>query len=353
MPGRRGTAYAVALLVTLLWSSSFVLIKQGVQEIPPLYFATLRYALAFAVLLAVTAVAGPRRAFGPRPGRRNLGLVAVAGLAGYTVAQGFQYVGLYYLPAVTTSLILDFNPLFVLALGMVALDERVSGAQLAGMGVAFIGAWAYFSEQLSWNGQWFGVLVVAASGAGWAVYVVVVRMIQKSGGMSSLGLTTATMGTGVAGMVALTAASGAYAPVSAYGVEVVAWLAVANTALAFLLWNWVLKAIPAYELTVLQDLMTVEIALFALAFLGEVITPLMALGIALVIAGVAVVQLKGRKKAPGGPVKKLTQRSPSSVGSSGSQQGPLKVNPGRRRVMVLQTKSVGVPLSNASAGAAI
>ena len=305
--------------MTLLWSSSFVLIKQGVQDIPPLYFATLRYALAFAVLLAMTAVAGPRRTFGPRPGRRTLGLIAVAGVAGFTVAQGFQYVGLYYLPAVTTSLILDFNPLFVLALGMVALDERVSGVQLAGMGVAFIGAWAYFSEQLSWNGQWFGVLVVAASGVGWAVYVVVVRMIQKSGGMSALGLTTATMGVGVAGMATLTVASGAYAPVGAYGVEVVVWLAVANTAFAFLLWNWVLKAIPAYEATVLQDLMTVEIALFALAFLGEEITPLMALGIALVIAGVAVVQLRGKRKARGFYQEVGSESSPSSVRSSRSR----------------------------------
>ena len=301
MPGRRGAAYAVAMVVTVLWSSSYVLIKEGLQDIPPLYFATLRYALAFAVLLVALAVTRPRRPVRAPMGRRAMSLLVVAGVAGYTVAQGFQYVGLYYLPAVTTSLLLDFNPLFVLFLGMAVLGERVSAVQVGGMAVAFLGAWAYFSEGLSWGGQWFGVLVVVASGAGWAVYVVAVRMMQRSGGMSSLGLTTATMGAGVAGMVALTAASGEYAPLSAYGVEVVVWLAVANTAFAFLAWNWALKAIPAYELTVLQDLMTVEIALFAIAFLGETVTPLMAGGIALVVAGVALVQLRGMKKgaAPG------------------------------------------------------
>ena len=295
MPGRRGWAYAGALLVTVLWSSSFVLIKEGLQEVPPLYFATLRYALAFAVLLALTIATGPRRAFGPSPDRRSLGLLAVAGLAGYTVAQGFQYVGLYYLPAVTTSLILTFNPLFVLMIGVAALKEKVSTAQLLGMGVALAGAWAYFSERLSWGGQWFGVLVVVASGLGWAVYLFAVRGVQRSGGMSPLGLTTATMGIGVAGMAALTAASGGFPPIGIATAEVVAWLALANTAFAFLLWNWALEAIPPYELTVLQDLMTVEIALFALAFLGEAITPLMAVGIALVVAGVAAVQLWGKK----------------------------------------------------------
>ena len=50
--------YLVAVVVTLLWSSSYVLIKQGLTEIPPLYFATLRYLLAFGVLALATLRTG-------------------------------------------------------------------------------------------------------------------------------------------------------------------------------------------------------------------------------------------------------------------------------------------------------
>lgn len=293
--GGRGAAYAVALLVTALWSSSFVLIKRGLADIPPLYFATLRYALAFAILLAVMAATRRSRKEPLPAGRRRWVLLTAAGLAGYTVAQGFQYVGLYYLPAVTTSLVLNFTPFFVILLGASFLDERVSVAQVGALGVAVLGAVVYFSEKASGGGDWFGVLVVVSSGVGWAVYVAVVRMVQKSGGMGSLSLTTITMGAGVGGMAALTAATREYAPLSAAGVETVVFLAVVNTAFAFLAWNWTLKAIPAYELTVLQDLMLVEIAAFSLVFLGEVITPVMYAGIALVLAGVVLVQLKGRR----------------------------------------------------------
>ena len=95
-------------------------------------------------------------------------------------------------------------------------------------------------------------------------------------------------------MIVLTLLSGEYTPLSIEGILIVVWLATVNTALAFFLWNWTLKAIPAYELTVLQDLMLVEIAFFALLFLGEAISLLMAVGIALVLAGVGVVQLKAR-----------------------------------------------------------
>ena len=291
---RRSIPYAVAILVTILWSSSYVLIKWELSDIPPLFFATLRYSLAFLVLLAVEAMAGSRGESNGVHGKRETVLLVVAGLGGYTVAQGLQFVGLYYLPAVTTSFLLNFNPFFVLVLGVGILDERVSISQLGGLGLALVGAWAFFSERASWEGQWFGVLIVIVSGVGWAVYLVVVRMLQRSGQINSLRLTTVTMGVGVVGMAGLTALSGQYSAISASGAVVIVWLATANTALAFFMWNWTLKAIPAYELTVLQDIMLAEIALFSLVFLGETITPIMVGGMALVLIGVVIVQLKSK-----------------------------------------------------------
>lgn len=299
--GRRGRAapYAAAAVTTVLWSSSFVFIKLGLQDIPPLYFATLRYSLAFLILLAADR-AFARKAEGGAPlGRRGLALLAVAGVGGYTLAQGLQFVGLYYLPAVTTSFLLNFNPFYVLLLGAVLLEARVTVVQLAGLGLALVGAGVFFSESVAWGGQYFGVAVVIASGVGWAVYVLTVRVLHAGRSMTPLRLTTITMGIGVAGMVGLTAASREYAPLTPQGVLIVVWLATANTALAFYLWNWSLQAIPAYELTLMQDVMLIEIALFAFFFLGEPITPVMVAGMGMVLAGVLVVQWKGRAGPPG------------------------------------------------------
>jgi len=289
----RAWPYAAAIIVTILWSSSFVFIKWGLADIPPLYFATLRYALAFLVLLAASVLAGKRGASPPADKKPRTSLLVVAGVCGYTIAQGFQFVGLYYLPAVTTSFLLNFTPFFVLVFGATLLGERASVAQVGGLAVAILGAWAFFGEAAA-GGQLLGVVVILASGLGWASYVVVVRLLQKEGAIESLRLTTVTMGVGVAGMIVLTLLSREYAPLTLDGVLIIIWLATVNTALAFFVWNWTLKAIPAYDLTVLQDIMLVEIAVFALLFLGETITPLMALGIGLVLAGVAVVQLKAR-----------------------------------------------------------
>ena len=170
--GRATLPYAAAVAVTLLWSSSFVFIKWGLSDIPPLYFATLRYALAFAVLVGVEVAFGRRGPKGPPVSRRQTGLLVLAGIAGYTIAQGLEFVGLYYLPAVTTSFLLNFNPFFVLALGMGLLGEGTTVLQLGGLALALAGAWAFFSEQVSWGGQWLGILIVIISGVGWAVFQV-------------------------------------------------------------------------------------------------------------------------------------------------------------------------------------
>ncbi len=295
-------SYAVAVLVTILWSSSYVFIKLGLEEVPPLYFATVRYALAFAILALVDLFSRKsRRTAHGNPLKPYSWALIVAGIAGYTVAQGLQYVGLFFLPAVTTSFLLNFTPIFVLFIGAAALNEKPSGFQVLGLGIALTGAFLFFYERISWQGEWLGVVVVLASGLGWAVYVIIVRRFQKASGVSSLRLTTLTMGAGVVGMVVLTAVTEEYAPLTVNLVFVIVWLATVNTALAFFLWNWVLKTLPSYELTVVQNLMLIEIALFAFFFLQETITMLMVVGMALVFCGVLAVQVRFRRtKGSGG-----------------------------------------------------
>ena len=293
-----GAPYAAAFIVTVLWSSSYVLIKWGLADFPPLYFATVRYALAFAILLAFDLATGMRGSRNDTGDTKQVMLLVIAGLGGYTIAQGLQFVGLYYLPAVTTSFLLNFNPFFVLILSVALLGEGTSLTQLGGVGLALVGAWAFFSQQAALGGQVFGVVIVIVSGLGWAAYLVVARMLQRSGNMGSLRLTTITMGIGVVGMVVLTVITGQYAPLTSSGILIIVWLATANTAFAFFVWNWTLKSIPAYELTVFQDLMLLEIAIFAFVFLQETITPFMMGGMALVLVGVLIVQLKAKGGSP-------------------------------------------------------
>jgi drug/metabolite transporter (DMT)-like permease len=273
--------------------------------------ATLRYALAFALLAGIGAIRPRGREGGARPPAGSGKLLLVAGISGYTVAQGLQIVGLFYLPAITTSFLLSFTPAFVLALGWLALRERASIVQLVGLCIALVGAYVFFYGRVQPQGELVGWAVVLLSGVGWAIYLVVVRELQRAHDYDSLRLTTLTMGIGVIGMAILSAASAEYAPLTVEVVVIIVWLAAANTALAFLLWNKALRVLPAFELAMLQNAMLIEIALFAWALLGEAITPLMVLGMVFALAGILLVQLRTFSRLDGRGTPESARAPPS------------------------------------------
>jgi drug/metabolite transporter (DMT)-like permease len=143
-PSPRLRAIAQALFVTFLWSTSWVLIKIGLRDLPPLPFAGLRYTLAWLCLLpfafqrlrARPSERAALRALSPAA----VGRLAVLGLLLYTVAQGAQFVALRHLPAVTVNLMLNFTTVVVALLGLPLLGERLTPGQWGGMLLALAGA---------------------------------------------------------------------------------------------------------------------------------------------------------------------------------------------------------------------
>jgi drug/metabolite transporter (DMT)-like permease len=73
---------------------------------------------------------------------------------------------------------------------------------------------------------------------------------------------------------------------------IIAWMAVANTALAFTLWNQTLQVLTAVESSILNCFMMPQIAILAFVFLGEGLTSKVIAGLALVGVGTLVEQLK-------------------------------------------------------------
>jgi drug/metabolite transporter (DMT)-like permease len=76
-----------ALGVTFLWSTSWVIIKIGLQNIPALTFAGLRYTLAFLCLLPFAWLPSHRETF-QKLTRRQWGQLIGLGLLFYAVTQG-------------------------------------------------------------------------------------------------------------------------------------------------------------------------------------------------------------------------------------------------------------------------
>lgn len=284
-----------ALFVTLLWSSSWVLIKQGLKDIPALTFAGLRYTLAFLCLLPLAARRGDLRTLRRLPRRDWLTLSAL-GLLYYTVTQGAQFLGLERLPAVTTSLLLSFSPVMVALLGIVLLSERITGAQWGGIALYLAGVLVYFYPINIPAREVVGLAIVLISMLSNALSAVIGRAVNRQRTLSPLAVTVATMGIGSVVMLAAGAVAQGVPALDARSWAIIAWLAVVNTALAFTIWNHTQRTLPAIETSIINNTMLIQIALLAWIFLGERLSARAIAGLALAAAGTLIVQLRRSRK---------------------------------------------------------
>jgi len=199
-----------ALLVTLLWSSSYVLTKVGLRDTSPLLLVALRYLVASLMLVPVAMARGAHRGLD----RGTFVELALLGLAGYAVAQGLQCVGLSLLPAVTVTFILNFTPVMVLLINAAAFRRPPGSRQALGSLVALVGAYVFLGGGV-WSGNLAGVLVTLASGAGWAVYLVAVGRLFARKPIEPLALSAFAMASGTVVIAGSAAALEGFAPVTA------------------------------------------------------------------------------------------------------------------------------------------
>ncbi len=289
-------ATLLALLVTMLWSSSWVLIKLGLEDIPALTFAGLRYVLAWGVLLPFAwrrGTLGELRALPAASWRRLI----VLGLLVYAITQGTQFLALAHLPAPTLSLRLNFTSVLVALLGIALLNERPTRGQWAGIALYAVGAVLYLAPA-GLGGAALGLAFAGLCVLGNAFSTLAGRHINRRGTISPLAVTTASMGVGAPIMLAGGALFQGLPTLTLSGVLIVVWLAVVNTALAFTLWNLTQRELSAVESSVINNTMLIQIAILAWIFLGEALTARAIVGLALAAAGSLLVQI--RRAAPPG-----------------------------------------------------
>ena len=297
---RAGRQHALAvlqaLLVTFLWATSWVLIKVGMDDldIRPLSFARHRYALAAAILLPF-GIRAMRTAHASSPLSRGLvGRVAIYGLLFVAVAQGAQYAALSILPATAVSLVLSSIPAAVALIALAGAHERASLGQAAGIGLLTAGALLYFGpfEVGPDDGIGFAAAAVCLIAAAISSHLgrrLARDAIGRLGG--PIGLTATSMAVGAVVLLAVGVIVEGWPRLDLAGWLIVGWLAVVNTAFAFTLWNHTLRTLTAVESSVVNNTMTIQIAVLAIVVLGERLGPLQLVGLLLAATGAAVVQL--------------------------------------------------------------
>jgi drug/metabolite transporter (DMT)-like permease len=292
-PNRKHLAAVLqALFVTFLWSTSWVLIKIGLQaELPPITFAGIRYTLAFLCLLPVVLFNKKHTLTIRELSKHKWGELVILGVVYYTLAQGAQFIGLAFLPAATLTLLLNFSPIFIAIYSISSRHERTSLAQWGGILFSITGALIYFLPLTTDGSQTIGLIAAFIGVTANAAASVLGRKINSQGRINPLVVTTISMGIGGVLMLAIGLATQGAGIITIQQWAIIGWLAVVNTALAFTLWNKSLQTLTAVESSIINNTMLPQIAILAWIFLDEPLGLKQIIGLCFVGAGTLIVQL--------------------------------------------------------------
>lgn len=294
-PPSKVKAILLAMLVTFIWSTSWILIKIGLKEIPALTFAGLRYTIAFLCLIPFILGKTTRKEIIGLQRSDWLKLVFL-GVVLYTLAQGGQFLALSYLPSVSVSLILNLTSIFVAFSGIVLLKEKPSVLQWIGVVLNLMGILIYFFPGAFIRAQWLGLLFAVVSLITNIGGALLGRGVNRGQQYSPLLVTVVSMGFGSILMLAAGLIFQGLPAISLVSWGIILLLAVVNTAFAFTVWNYTQQTLTAIESSLINSTMLIQVAVLAWIFLGDRLNTQEIIGLVFAAVGVLIVQINLKQK---------------------------------------------------------
>jgi drug/metabolite transporter (DMT)-like permease len=283
--GRPLSIFLLALAM-LWWGSTFVVTKGGLDEVPPMRFALLRFTVASLLLIGAALARGGLSRL-PRPAPwGTLALMTLTGIAAYYVAFN---LALTYTSASQGALVQSSSPAVTAIAAVWLLGERVTGRRLLGIVLAIAGVLlivvrgapdANAPAPLLGNVLMFGTVVL------WAVYTVFAKRLANADPVVVLAIVS-SLGTLMLIPPALVEA--ARTPLTAISRESwlrIIYLGVFPSAAGFLLYSRALRDLDATYAGIFINLVPLIGVVSGVLILGDSISPVALLGGALVLLGI-------------------------------------------------------------------
>lgn len=290
----RAFALSEAFIVTLIWASSFIFVKLILPEVGPLTLAGLRYFIAFLILLPLMLRAPqPIKDIDPKLWLQ----LALIGISAYTIGNGALFWGLQYLPATTASFLMSLSPLLILFAAIIWLSELPRPLQIVGVVISLVGSVLFFYMGLR-PGEPLGIIITLVGMVGFTIFGILGRNVARQRQTTTLLLTAIPLAFGGGVLLIIGIPLEGWPVIELETWAMILFLAVINTALAYILYNHALKLLTALEMNVILNLAPLGTAFLAWYILGETLSVIQLVGMMIMIIGVILVQAKPYRPDP-------------------------------------------------------
>lgn len=287
-------AVAFMLLLTFSWGLNGVAAKLANQGFNPIFLTLARSAIGAALVFLWCRWRGIR--LFDRDGTLPAGL-----LAGFLFGAEFIciFVGLEYTTVARSALMVNTMPFWVLIGAHFLLGERISVAKLVGLALAFSGVALVFSDKLSLPepSAVFGDVLSIGAGMLWAATTLVIKGSRLASARAEKLLLYQLAVSAVMALPLLAFAGPVLREVSTVPVLALLFQAIYVVAITYLVWFWLMRRYPAAGLSSFAFLTPAFGVLLGGLLLNEPLSMRIFLALALIAAGLIIVNRQPQQKA--------------------------------------------------------
>ena len=288
----------MGLAVPLIWGLGVVFAKAAIGHFPPVLLMALRFTLTALILVWFV-----------KPPWRLMGQLFVIALISAAVQYSLTFNGLRGVDASTAVLVIQLEVPFLILLGAVLLKEKPGRRRWLGIAVAFIGV-AFIAGEPRLGTAWDSLALLLGGAFTWALGQIMVRRLGEVGGFTTIAW-VAVFAAPQLFAFSLVLEDDHLAYLGSAGWVVwgtVLYMGIVMTALGYGLWYSLVGRFPLARVGPFLLLMPVFSVLGGVTLLGESLTLRVALGGAIVIAGVAVILVRRASAAELGPAPEAGAR---------------------------------------------
>ena len=281
---------AVFVALCIIWGSTWLVIKVGLDYFPPFLFAGARFAVASLFLLCLFPFLHakfPRDAY-------SWGIMALLGVLQIALTYGLLFWGEQYTSSGVAAVLSATFPFFVIFGSALIKIESITRRKLGGIVVAFIGVGLMFWRPLlpgqgSEGMSLLGGLAIVGSAASTGVGTVIVKQCSSRIHPATNTLVQSTVGAAALFFVGLaTERYGMFAGLSVNALAAVLYLGVMGSALAYVCWYWLISETTATTGSLILLITPVIAVLLGWLVLQEELGSVAAVGTILILSGVYV-----------------------------------------------------------------
>ncbi|MBI5214327.1 MAG: DMT family transporter [Ignavibacteriae bacterium] len=273
-------------LVSIIWGSTWLGIKIGLESVPPFFGVALRFTVAFAILTVIFLFQKQRLPLT----KNDIFLYLQLGVCSYSLPFALVYWGEQYIPSSLASILFAFYPFVVVLFSHFILHgEEINVYKILGITSGFIGLFLIFGTDFDIsNANSHGMFAIICSVILQGLSLVLVKRHGKH--ISPVAMNVGGMLVGLPIMFTIAFASESFSAIrfDTKGILSILYLGTFGTVVTFVIYYWLLKRMQALFLSFISFITPILAVIFGKFVLDETLSPHIFSGAVLVLGGIVI-----------------------------------------------------------------